>query len=303
MKLADMTIGIVGNGVVGGATARAFLEHAQGVRVYDRVKSRSPSDLVSTLESDLIFLCLPTPPFKDLKDGRDFPKGDLPSNYFLDTLAVDGFFSFTMPERFRTANYVLKSTVPIGTTEYLARYYKLPNLVHSPEFLTARCATMDAQLPTRNIIGIPTRGTFPDCASLLTSVYGERFPSVPIVQVASKVSEAVKIVQNSFAAVKVAFWNEAAELCRGMGIDYDSLLRLILMDGRIHPAHTRVPGPDGLYGFGGTCLPKDLACMIGHQLLAGTMPGVTVAAGIHNTRFRTIADTSPTESILADPLE
>lgn len=295
--LKHTIIGVIGNGVVGAATARAFLEHAKEVRVYDRIKERSPCDLLSTLESDIIFLCLPTPPFHDMKDGRSFPPEGVKSLHTLDILAIDGFFTHTLPERFRMANFVLKSTVPIGTTEYLTRFHKLPNLVHSPEFLTARCATMDAQLPTRNIIGIPVRGSFPNCAALLTQIYGERFPGVPIIQVASKVSEAVKIVQNSFAAVKVAFWNEANELCNALEIDYDSLLRLILLDGRIHPSHTKVPGPDGQYGFGGNCLPKDLACMIGHQLQVGAVPRVTQAAGVGNTVFRTITDDSPTTSI------
>ena len=31
--------------------------------------------------------------------------------------------------------------------------------------------------------------------------------------------------------------------------------------GRISPSHTQVPGPDGKKGFGGTCLPKDIAAL------------------------------------------
>ena len=33
---------------------------------------------------------------------------------------------------------------------------------------------------------------------------------------------------------------------------------LVALDDRIGESHTRVPGPDGKKGFGGTCFPKDI---------------------------------------------
>ena len=35
-------------------------------------------------------------------------------------------------------------------------------------------------------------------------------------------------------------------------------------DGRIGHTHLNVPGPDGRWGFGGSCFPKDIQAMISH---------------------------------------
>ena len=35
------------------------------------------------------------------------------------------------------------------------------------------------------------------------------------------------------------------------------MIKLAAADDRISTSHTEVPGPDGKFGFGGTCFPKD----------------------------------------------
>jgi UDP-glucose 6-dehydrogenase len=40
------------------------------------------------------------------------------------------------------------------------------------------------------------------------------------------------------------------------------MLELALYDERINKTHFLVPGPDGDYGFGGTCFPKDINALI-----------------------------------------
>ena len=233
------TLGVVGGGVVGHATARSFMEHTE-VRVYDVVAARRTHGMVETLECDLIFLCLPTP-----QDGN----GDC------DVSAVEDFCTLLSDSK-PDGNYVLKSTVPIGTTRRLAREHGLANLVHSPEFLTARCAVTDAQLPARNIIGSPYRDRMSDAGHLLRELYLERFPGVSIYVMSSDESEAVKLAQNGFFAVKVAYWNEIYRMCRRDGLDWGRVREAVLADGRIAHAHTSVPGQGGLTGFGGACLPS-----------------------------------------------
>ena len=124
------TIGIIGNGVVGHATARVWMEHTE-VRIHDKERAKSQFILLSTIDTDLVFVCLPE---------RE----------------LDGFFdSLQENPEFRNQNYVIKSTVPVGTTRQLLKKYKLINVCHSPEFLTQRCAVADAFVPSRNIIGSP----------------------------------------------------------------------------------------------------------------------------------------------------
>ncbi len=265
------SIGIVGGGVVGQATARSFIEHVDQVKVYDLVKSRSTHDLQSTINCDLVFICLPTPSGEDGK---------------LDLTAIKSFFAArSASDHERRFNYVIKSTVPIGTTSKLAEIYRLTNLVHSPEFLTARCATIDAQLPSRNIIGTvgyELRFNEGQCWDVLFQLYRRRFPGTQIMMMKSDESEAVKIFQNSFFAVKVAFWNEVNELASKLGLTWDNIMRGILSDGRISPSHTNVPGPDGKYGFGGTCLPKDLGNLVKQSKENGLNPLVCSAAIVRN---------------------
>jgi UDPglucose 6-dehydrogenase len=269
-----MRLGIIGGGVVGHATARAFLEHAE-VRVYDRVAERSTHSLADALDCDLIMLALPTPQKEN--------------SLACDYSAVEDFLA---AQRGSRKNYVIRSTVPVGTTRLLGEKYDLPNLCHSPEFLTARCAVVDAQLPSRNVVGGPlsrTSSRLSDGERALLELYERRFPGVPVHLTTSDESEAIKLIQNSLFAVTVAFWNEARCLVDalaaqaearggGGGVDWGRVQAGILADGRVSKSHHKVPGPSGGRGFSGTCLPKDLASLISTIEAQGLSAAVTRAA-------------------------
>ena len=47
-----------------------------------------------------------------------------------------------------------------------------------------------------------------------------------------------------------------------MGMDYENVRELFVGDNRITDSHTRVPGFDGQFGYGGKCFPKDLKSFI-----------------------------------------
>lgn len=244
-NLKDLVIGVVGNGVVGKATARSYLEWAKEVRVYDTHPELSTHTLFEVVRSDLVFICLPTPLIGEALQLKG-----------LDTSDLDTFFR-TISPIYLSPNYVIKSTVPIGYTYNTARVYNLTNLVHSPEFLTARCSLQDALLPARNIIGGPNC----ECKQLLATVLKERFVGTPLILCKSDESEAIKLLTNAYFAVKISYFNEARSICDSLGMDWETVLGGIMLDGRICHAHTRVPGPDGRRGFGGACLEKDTSCL------------------------------------------
>lgn len=260
-----MRVGVVGGGTVGRALARSYLEWAE-VRVFDVRPERATHALDDALAADLVFLCLPTP--------------EAPGGGGLDTSAVEDFCQM-LGGAAPAGHYVLRSTVPVGTTRRLAGEHGLAGLVHSPEFLTARCAAADAQLPARNVVG----GSGP-CADALEALYRRRFPGVPVLRMSRDESEAVKLVTNGFFAVKVAFWNEARGLCDALGLGWEAVLAGALADGRISHSHTRVPGPDGRRGFGGACLPKDLGELAAALARAGLPPHVCAAALARNRADR-----------------
>lgn len=244
-----MKIGVVGNGVVGSATARVWLEHCEEVRVYDTVPEKRTHSLAETVgDSDVIFVCLPTP---GKADGE------------LDTSAVESFFEWVAQESggdgepWRESKiFALRSTMPIGGTRRIADAYGIRSMIYYPEFLTARCSFADAANPSRNLIGIDGEGR-----PMWVSFYGSiraRFPGVKIFVSSLEAVEAAKLFTNAFFAVKVAFFNEIEEVAGSLGLNWKSIREMMLADGRINPSHTMVPGPDGNRGFGGTCLPKDL---------------------------------------------
>lgn len=242
-----MKVGIVGNGVVGSATARVWLEHCEEVRVYDVVPEKRTHSLAETVgDSDVIFVCLPTP---GLEDGN------------LGTDVVESFFQWVAQESggdsegwARTKTFALRSTMPIGGTRAIADLYNIRTLLYYPEFLTARCSFADAANPSRNLIGIGIGENFQ-----FANHIHKRFPGTRMDIQSWENVEAVKLFTNAFFAVKVAFFNEIEEVAAVKGLNWAAIREMMLADGRINPSHTLVPGPDGKRGFGGACLPKDLA--------------------------------------------
>jgi UDPglucose 6-dehydrogenase len=230
-----MKIGVIGGGTVGRATARCYLEFADEVRVYDTNPLRSTHGVQETTECDIVFLCLP--------EDR-----------------LDNYFDSISPGEEKPQAFVIKSTVPVGTCRRLGHDFKLTNLLHCPEFLTARCSEVDAKVPSQLVIGTGRRSR--PGLDRLQELYERRFPGVNILEMSWEESELLKLALNSFFAVKVAFFNEIEEYCRRTNLSYDLIRRGVLGDGRVTAHHTLVPGPDGRKGFGGACLPKDLRHLI-----------------------------------------
>jgi UDPglucose 6-dehydrogenase len=69
----------------------------------------------------------------------------------------------------------------------------------------------------------------------------------------------IKLADNAFLSTKVTFFNAIYDICQRHGYDYETVRDGIILDQRVGSAHTIVPSPDdGMVGFGGHCLPKDL---------------------------------------------
>ncbi len=279
-----MRIGIIGNGVVGAATAHAFRKHGHEVRCYDHDYTRSEVASASNLLrwAEITFICLPTPQKADSLE--------------CDTSAIEDFLfsQARVLEVLGNQNLVLRSTVPIGFTRRMRERFNLPNLVHSPEFLTARTAKEDAENPTRCIIGEPgftADSEQTECADKLQELYEDLFPQEDATEkiyfMTSDESEAVKLMQNTFSAVKISLFNEFRTLSDKLEMHWPTILSALLAGGWINPMHTEVPGPDGKRGFGGACLPKDLANFIHCCNEAGVdrFSLVAVAAFTRNEHF------------------
>jgi UDPglucose 6-dehydrogenase len=152
---------------------------------------------------------------------------------------------------------VIRSTLPIGATPLIAQWLgraSLDGVVTNPEFLAQGSAIRDFTAPTRIVIGTSDGQPSPASARVDELYAGVEAPRI-VTDYAS--AEMIKNVANGFLATKLSFVNEVADLCEAYGADVEAVVRGIGLDPRIGSGYLR-PG----IGFGGSCLPKELANLV-----------------------------------------
>lgn len=147
---------------------------------------------------------------------------------------------------------VNKSTVPVGTGDLARTIFGDSGLrvVSSPEFLAEGRAVQDFFRPSRIVLGARDRAAAEQVAALFKAT------RAPVVYTDNSTAEFSKLAANAFLAMKVSFANALARLSEAVGADVDGLTQVLCLDPRIGPGHLRA----GL-GFGGSCLPKDVAAI------------------------------------------
>lgn len=248
-----MKIGIIGNGFVGKATR--------------------------TLEcKDIITLCY------DINPEMCYPKGitlkDLTENCPIIFISVPtpmdkkgecylGILESVIHE-INKLNYkgfkVIRSTVPVGTSKKLGCFFM-------PEFLTETnyindfienkhwiFGCLENSLEDSNGVILKNQNFKEIIEEIFTIAYSnQKIKYNSIHFLTTDEAEMVKLFRNCFLATKVSFCNEIYEFCSHKNINYENIRELATIDDRITPSHSKVPGKDGHFGFGGTCFPKDIS--------------------------------------------
>lgn len=284
------SIGIIGNGFVGKAITEGF-KHYTNTKVYDKDPSRSVHDLSEVIKQDFVFVCVPTPMLKH-KGGR------------CDLRIIENVFQ-EVSELKTKSIFIIKSTVPIGTTSELQSKFPELTILHSPEFLTARTANIDFITPSRTIIGYPKEfySNLDHVPTEALKLFEERFPGTNCMVMNSEESETVKYAANCFFATKVSFFNEIKLLSDKIGCNFEKIMEGVLSDGRIGVSHYQVPGHDGKMGFGGTCFPKDINSLINIMKDNDISPNVLEAAWQTNIKVRPEKDWESFSSAVSDSKE
>jgi len=220
-----------------------------------------------------IFLCLPTPMNMDGSCNVDIVQNTLSE---IDLIADNQEVKKTI---------VIKSTVSPGTTKKWNSLYQSLDIVFNPEFLTEANAVDDFNNQNRIILGGPRPAT-----TELRRLYSKVFPKAHIIKTDSTHAEMVKYLTNSFLATKVSFANEMYQVCEKLNIDYDKVVEYATLDDRLGKSHWNVPGPDGDFGFGGHCLPKDLHALISLAHDLNVQPRILTAVDSKNNDVRTDKD-------------
>jgi nucleotide sugar dehydrogenase len=170
---------------------------------------------------------------------------------------------------------ILRSTIPTGTTEGLVRNILEANsrLTAGRDFALAFCpertvegkALKELREIPHIVGGVDQRST--EIAEAVFRIFGG-----PVIKVSgSKVAEMVKLLDNIYRYVNIAFANEVALICEKLNVDCMESIRAANSGPR-----TRILTPGA--GVGGSCLNKDSAMVVYLSRQKNLEPEVLVQA-------------------------
>ena len=248
-----ITIGIVGSGFCGSATAM-FASKDNIIKAFDLVPERcSPgvTKIEDLKDCDFIMICVNTPMIKETGQCHTG----------IVEKVIDQCNSFIDPS-FTTI--VVRSTVPVG-------FCKSHNVVSFCEYLTEANWKGDVLNTKEWIVGLyhtpeeATNGSKDHIKHKFDTMFTNGFPNTTKTYIQSNECEMIKHFRNCFLATKVSFCNEMYRFCEAANVDYNVVRSLAVHDERIGASHTLVPGPDGKFGYSLSCFPKDTASLL-HQM-------------------------------------
>lgn len=254
-------IGIVGYGYVGKAIEQFFEDHfklfiydppymdanSMGEHLLDgNITFTKDKDAINSC--DLVVVCVPTPQGEDNK---------------VDLSIINETF-----EWLNAPLMLIKSTVPPGTTDELVAgkvgKWIDRKIAFSPEYIGEGKYVVqwwkDKNYPHATDMKYHDFQIFGGAREVTSKIipFFQRVlgPEAKYIQTDAKTAELVKYMVNSWGATKVTFVNEFYNIAQSLGVDYNELRELWLLDGRAERMHTAV-FPDKR-GFGGKCFPKDV---------------------------------------------
>jgi len=237
-----MDIAIIGHGFVGKAVSNSFKDVADiTIHIVDPLEPTAITLEEAIDTAKVFFICHPTPSREDGHCNVD--------------LVADTILQINETINTPQPLIIIKSTVPPNALYYLEANTIIP-LVYSPEFLTEANSIEDYLNPKMQVLGgtaAATRGA----EDII--INRSRCQPCPIYHTDIRTASLIKYSINSYLATKVSFMNELCQLHILSGADstFNEFARILSTDPRIGMSHMQVPGPDGKFGFGGTCFPKD----------------------------------------------
>jgi GDP-mannose 6-dehydrogenase len=152
---------------------------------------------------------------------------------------------------------VIRSTVPPGLYERARRRLARPDvgLALNPEFLREGSAVADLEKPELIVFATEDEHAARFCEALYADQSDRLRRTDP------PTAEVLKLVNNAWHALKVAFANEVARVTLPVGVDPFAVMSLLCADTKLNTSAAYLrPGMP----FGGACLVKDVASITTH---------------------------------------
>jgi UDPglucose 6-dehydrogenase len=263
-------IGIIGSGVVGSTTGKAFHKLGHEVLFHDILKdtilslkkkgyqiASNISDIIS--KTDISFVCVNTPTNKngqqDLSQIMSVLYDLTHSLNNTKSTGTNKSSSSSSPHLIVIRSTILPGTMKNVIINYLEKNCSLErgkdyNVCHNPEFLRKHASLDDFFNPDRVVIGEDNKGASHQSSLPLQELYKEITNNIIITDYDT--AEMIKYASNCFLSLKISYFNEIGLLCRQLGVDHREVSMAVALDKRIGQYGTRAGRP-----FKGPCLPKD----------------------------------------------
>ncbi len=282
-----MKIIVVGTGFVGLPHAAVLSEYGHEVYAYDideeRIRAYQSGDrdqieryvnepgLVEAIEetidrylhfttslddviesTDIIFMCLPTPPKRD---------GSTDLRFYMNAAHYLGGLLAQRSDKKRVV-LVNKSTVPVSTARQLQKVMEEHGVENygvasNPEFLAQGSAVEGSRRPDRVVVGADTEEDF----VLLRQVYSQFVNHVRIryLETTPETAESIKYVANTLLLTYISFWNGVGAR---LGESYANIHMEDLKIGVTADERISTWGSYVSNGAGGSCFGKDIQSLI-----------------------------------------
>lgn len=257
------TVSIFGGGFVGGTTYKVFkkLEEAQWDKWEFLLYDTNPSVATTSKEeaiakAHIAFVAVPTP--------TD-----------LETKKCDVSIVESVVKEIRAGNssceIIIKSTVPPGTTEKLAKEFG--KVFFNPEFLTEKNALEDFLSIQYQLLGVSKNeqdkdDLFEKTQSLFKALSEEKIWNTNHIILGDATStELAKYGRNAYLATRLSYFQELRAISEALGCDPEYVKGVVGLDPRIGSHYNTFNGK-----WGKKCLPKDINALIGTALESGVEP-------------------------------
>jgi len=210
---------------------------------------RATTDYDAVRDTDVTFLCLPTPQSESGSLDLAIMRAGAES------------LGRALADKDGEHLVVVKSTVLPGTTEDVVgpileaesgtRIGDGLELAMNPEFLRMGTAVEDFLEPDKVVLGTASEGAAATLRELYAPILARE--ETDLVETEIREAELIKYANNAFLASKVSLVNELGNIAREYDADAYEVLEAVGLDDRVSERFMR----SGL-GWGGSCFPKDV---------------------------------------------